>query len=78
MTPRRKLNQAQIDDWGSTGDVANFGALDHLLPPGYVVVYLDTGHSVGLTPAGKEFPMHWDRWASFRWCREHYAEEQKR
>ncbi len=74
-SPARTLNQAQLDSWGSAEAVANFGALDHLLPPGYVVVFLDSGHSVGLTPSGEQFAMHWNRWVSFRWCREHFAEQ---
>ena len=77
--PVRELNQAQIDRWGQCDerDIANFGALDHLLPPGYVVVYGDSGHSVGLAPNGAQFPMHWNRWESFRWCREHFAKREK-
>jgi len=72
LMPVRELNQAQIESWGPPEHgVANFGALDYLLPPGYVVVYLDSGHSVGMTPEGEQFVMHWNRWESFRWCREH-------
>lgn len=62
--------------FGPRDVVANFGALNHLLPEGYAVVWFDSvEHYMAIYPDGEESPIHWDRWTCLRWCRQHKSDK---
>lgn len=47
------------------------------MPPGYKLWLLDSGHYLWDLDDRLESPIHWNRWAVYRWAWAHYRKNQE-